>query len=59
MTRDELVECAALVRGLRRGRLEPTRTPEAPLDVLAQQLAAEAAARPVAVDELQAMVRRA
>ena len=59
MTRDELVECAALVRGLRRGRLEPTRIPEAPLDVLAQQLAAEAAARPVAVEELFALVRRA
>jgi ATP-dependent helicase Lhr and Lhr-like helicase len=59
MTRDELVECAALVRGLRRGRLEPARLPEAPLDVLAQQLAAEAAARPVALDELHALARRA
>ncbi len=59
LTRDELVECAALVRGLRRGRLEPTRAPEAPLDVLAQQIAAEAAARPVALDELFALLRRA
>jgi ATP-dependent Lhr-like helicase len=59
LTRDELVECAALIRGLRRGRLEPTRIPEAPLDVLAQQVAAEAAARAVAGDELFALVRRA
>jgi ATP-dependent helicase Lhr and Lhr-like helicase len=59
MTRDELVECAALVRGLLRGRLEPTRVPEAPLDVLAQQVAAEASARPVGADELLAVVRRA
>ena len=59
MTRDELVECAALVRGLRRGHLEETVTPDAPLDVLAQQIAAEAAARPVAVDELHALVQRA
>jgi len=59
MTRDELVECAALVRGLRRGRLEPTRIPDAPLDVLAQQIAAEAAARTVGLDELHALVRRA
>ena len=59
MTRDELVECAALVRGLRRGRLEPTRIPDAPLDVLAQQIAAEAAARTVGLDELHALVCRA
>jgi ATP-dependent Lhr-like helicase len=59
MTRDELVECAALVRGLRQGRLEPTRAPEAPLDVLAQQVAAEAASRTVGLDELFGVVRRA
>jgi ATP-dependent Lhr-like helicase len=59
VTRDELVECAAVVRGLRRGRLEPTRTPDAPLDVLAQQLTAEAASRTVSGDELFALARRA
>ena len=40
LSRDALVECAALVRGLARGRLEETRIPEAPLDVLAQQIVA-------------------
>jgi ATP-dependent Lhr-like helicase len=59
MTRDELGECAALVRGLRRGRIEATRIPEAPLDVLAQQLVAEAACGPIHVENLYALVRRA
>ncbi len=45
MSRDELVECAALVRGLRRARLERTLPPRHPLDVLAQQLVAEAASQ--------------
>jgi len=59
MTRDELVECAALVRGLKDGHLEPTRMVEAPLDVLAQQIVAEAAARPVSLSELFLLTRRA
>ena len=45
MTRDELVECAAFVRAARAGRLEETCVPRHPLDVLAQQIVAEAAAR--------------
>ncbi len=44
-TRDELIECAALVRAIRAGRLDRLEIPEAPLDILAQQLVAEAAAR--------------
>ena len=59
MSRDELVECAALVRGLRRGRLERTRAPHHPLDVLAQQIVAEAASGPMHLDNLFALVRRA
>ncbi|HLQ37158.1 MAG TPA: DEAD/DEAH box helicase, partial [Planctomycetota bacterium] len=43
LTRDQLVECAALVRGIRAGRLEETRIPAHPLDVLAQQIVAIAA----------------
>src|SRR3954464_2948711 len=39
-TRDQLVECAALVRGIRRGNLEVTKVPDWPRDVLAQQLVA-------------------
>jgi ATP-dependent Lhr-like helicase len=59
MSRDELVECAALVRGLRRGELEAVRIPERPLDVLAQQIVAEASAAPIHLDRLHALVRRA
>jgi ATP-dependent Lhr-like helicase len=44
MTRDELVECAALFAAVRRGELDATRPPVAPLDILAQQVVAEVAA---------------
>ncbi len=39
-TRDELVECAALVRAVRMGDLDRLVIPEAPLDILSQQIAA-------------------
>lgn len=58
-SRDELLECAALVRGLRRGALERSSVPRAPLDVLAQQLVAEASAGPIHVERLLALARRA
>ncbi len=58
-TRDELVECAALLRGVRAGRLDAIVIPEAPLDILAQQLVAECAAAPWSADELYELVRRA
>jgi ATP-dependent Lhr-like helicase len=59
MSRDELVECAALVRGLRAGALEAVAPPPWPLDVLSQQIVAEASSRPVGEDELFALFRRA
>ena len=58
-TRDELVECAALLRGTRRGRLDALVVPERPLDILAQQLVAESAAEPWAEDELLGLARQA
>ena len=61
-TRDDLVECIALLAAVRRGRLDALHPPERPLDILAQQLIAEAAARGesgVDEDELFAIVRRA
>lgn len=58
-SRDELVECAALLDCVRRGELDALRIPVAPIDVLAQQLVAETAAREWNEDELFAMVRRA
>ena len=44
MTRDELVECAALMRSIRHGELDRLIIPDAPLDVLAQQIVATCAA---------------
>ena len=58
-TRDELVECAALVRGVTAGRLDRLAPPEAPLDILAQQIVAACAAEPWREDELFALARRA
>jgi ATP-dependent Lhr-like helicase len=42
-TRDELLECAALVRAIHHGDLDRIVLPSAPLDVLAQQIVAECA----------------
>ena len=58
-TRDELVECAALLDGIRRGELDALRFPLAPIDVLAQQIVAEAACEDWDEDALFALVRRA
>jgi ATP-dependent Lhr-like helicase len=61
-TRDELVECAALLAAVKRGRLDALHPPEQPLDILAQQVVAETAARGdegVAEDELYDLVRSA
>ncbi|MCC5856932.1 MAG: DEAD/DEAH box helicase [Ectothiorhodospiraceae bacterium] len=44
LTRDDLLECAALIGAANRGELDRLRIPEAPLDVLAQQVVAELAA---------------
>ena len=58
-TRDELLECAALVRSIRQGELDRIMIPDAPLDVLAQQIVAACAAEEWKEDELFALVRRA
>jgi ATP-dependent Lhr-like helicase len=58
-SRDELVECAALLRGARAGRLDALIVPEAPLDILAQQMVAECAAADWAEADLLALARRA
>src|SRR4051794_9091210 len=59
VTRDQLVECAAMVRGMRTGNLEITRIPEWPRDVLAQQLVAMAACEDLREDDAFDLVRRA
>jgi ATP-dependent Lhr-like helicase len=58
-SRDELVECAALLRGVRAGRLDALLIPDAPLDILAQQAVAECAAADWAEADLLALMRRA
>jgi ATP-dependent Lhr-like helicase len=42
-TRDDLMECAALVRAIRQGDLDRLIIPDSPLDVLAQQIVATCA----------------
>jgi ATP-dependent Lhr-like helicase len=51
-TRDELLECAALVRAIRQGELDRLEVPEAPLDILAQQIVAMCAAEDWNEEEL-------
>ncbi|HEY5425538.1 MAG TPA: DEAD/DEAH box helicase, partial [Candidatus Tumulicola sp.] len=56
-TRDELLECAALVRSLRGGAIDALPIPEAPLDILAQQIVAACAAHEWSADALYALAR--
>jgi ATP-dependent Lhr-like helicase len=59
LSRDELVECTALLDSVRRGELDRLIIPEQPMDVLAQQIVAEVAAHEWSEDELYAVMRRA
>ncbi len=59
VSRDDLIECAALMRAARRGELDRIVSHDAPLDVLAQQIVAETACRDYGEDELFALVTRA
>src|SRR5216117_3370447 len=54
---EELIEAAAVVRSIRSRQLDRIASPEAPLDVLAQQIVATVAAESIAVDELYARFR--
>ena len=56
-TRDELVECAALIRAIREGELDRMEIPHGALDILAQQLVATAATGDWLEDDLFALVR--
>ncbi|HEY1239597.1 MAG TPA: DEAD/DEAH box helicase [Bryobacteraceae bacterium] len=58
-TRDELIECAALVRAIHAGELDRLEIPRNPLDILAQQMVACCAAEDWAEDDLFALMRRA
>ena len=73
-TRDDMLECAALVQAIRHGELDRLMIPQAPLDILAQQIVAACASTGTAAaaeesgdgatggwdeDELFALIRRA
>jgi ATP-dependent Lhr-like helicase len=59
LSREELVECAALLDSVRRGELDRILMPEAPLDVLSQQIVAEVAGREWELTPLYELCRRA
>jgi ATP-dependent Lhr-like helicase len=59
ISRDDLIECAALLREVRRGELDRIVTHDAPLDVLAQQIVAETSCADYSEDELFDLMRRA
>jgi len=58
-SRDELVECAALLDAVRRGELDRLEIPEKPLDILAQQIVASTVAEEWSEEDLFALMRRA
>ena len=59
LTRDDLIECSAMVHAVKDGELDRVIIPEKPLDVLSQQIAAEAAAEEWDEDALFHCFRRA
>ena len=59
LSRDELVECTALIDSVNRGELDRLKMPDQPLDVLAQQITAEVATQDWSEDEFFALTRRA
>src|SRR2546427_12810 len=59
LTRDDLIECAAMVRAVEDGELDRVLIPDKPLDVLAQQIVAETAAEEWDEEALFELFRRA
>ena len=59
LTRDELIECLALIRAVKAGRLDAIEMPVAPLDLFAQQIVAMCACDEWTEDDLFGSVRRA
>ncbi len=58
-TRDDLLENAALVRAIRQGDLDRIAVPDAPMDILAQQIVAMCASEDWKEDDLFSLVRSA
>src|SRR5579885_2173988 len=58
-TRDELIECAAVVRAIHHGELDRLEVPRNALDILAQQMVAACACEEFGEDELYELMRLA
>ena len=58
-TRDDLIECTALLDCVRRGELDTLQIPQAPLDVMAQQIIAEVSCQEWPEQALLEMFRKA
>ena len=59
LTRDELIECIALIRSVKSGQLDRLKIQDQPLDVLSQQIVAATACEDWGQDDLFALFRRA
>ena len=59
LSRDDLVECTALIDSVNRGELDRVIVPHEPLDVLAQQIVAEVSAQEWKENELFELLGRA
>ncbi len=59
LTRDELLEGMALIRAVKNGELDAIEIPEAPLDILAQQIVAETANGEWSEEDMLRLCRRA
>jgi ATP-dependent Lhr-like helicase len=59
LTRDELIECLSLIRAVKARRLDRIEVPRCPLDILAQQIVAMAAADEWQEDALFDVCRKA
>ena len=58
LSRDELIECVAVIDAVNHGELDELIIPEKPIDILAQQVVAELAGKDYSEDELFDLVTR-
>jgi ATP-dependent Lhr-like helicase len=58
-TRDELVQCAAAIRAIRRGEMDRVTVPKGPRDILAQQIVATVASGERTEEDMVELARRA
>ncbi len=59
LSREELVECTAILDSIRRGELDRINMPEKPMDILSQQIVAEVSAQEWTVDGLYELFKNA